>query len=342
MVGATDSSELAEFAVATVAARVRSWLRCRSWRADDWTAAELVAAKSGRTVSVVIPARDEEATVGEIVRTIRTSLVERHRLVDEVVVVDSRSRDATAAVAAGAGATVVAQDAVLHPLPGLTGKGEALWKGLAATTGDLVVFVDGDLYDFTADYVTGLLGPLLTNADVDYVKGFYHRPFLGEGRTDADGGGRVTELVARPLLNMYWPELSGFVQPLAGEYAGRREVLESIPFVAHYGVEVAHLIDLLECRGLDALAQVDLGIRTHRHQSTRALGRMAGQIILTIMERLDGYGRLVSAEPPSPLLAQFRGGGSGEGVDRELLVTDLTVRQRPPLATVRPAPACRD
>ncbi|EHR51539.1 glycosyl transferase [Saccharomonospora marina XMU15] len=353
MVGTTDSAELAELAElaetagvaelteVAVAARVRSWLRRRSWRADDWTAAELVAAKGARTVSVVIPARDEEATVGEIVRTIRASLVQRHALVDEVVVVDSRSRDATAAVAAGAGATVVAQDSVLAPLPGLTGKGEALWKGLAATTGDLVVFVDGDLFDFTADYVTGLLGPLLTDADVDYVKGFYHRPLVAEGRADADGGGRVTELVARPLLNMYWPQLAGFVQPLAGEYAGRREVLEAIPFVAHYGVEVAHLIDLLECRGLDALAQVDLGIRTHRHQSTQALGRMAGQIMLTIMDRLDGYGRLLSAEPPSPLLAQFRRGGSGHGhgVDRELLVTDLTVRQRPPLSTVRPAAA---
>ncbi|RBM18206.1 glucosyl-3-phosphoglycerate synthase [Prauserella sp. PE36] len=325
-----------------VPATIGTWLRRRSARADDWTAAELVAAKRGSTVSVVIPARDEQETVGEIVRTIRTALVEEHPLVDEVLVVDSHSSDATAEVAAAAGATVVAQDAVLYPLPGVRGKGEALWKGLAATTGDLVVFVDGDLCDFTAGYVIGLLGPLLTDPGVDYVKGFYHRPLVGAGHTDADGGGRVTELVARPLLNMYWPRLAGFVQPLAGEYAGRREVLEGIPFVTHYGVEVGHLIDLVEWRGLDALAQVDLGIRTHRHQGTHALGRMSGQIMLTIMDRLSAHGRLVSAEAPGTLLAQFRRGEPTHGVERELVLTDLALTQRPPLSTFRDREPLRD
>ncbi|WP_277681590.1 glucosyl-3-phosphoglycerate synthase [Saccharomonospora azurea] len=325
-IGLDPNAELA------LSPRVRSWLRRRSSRADDWTAAQLAALKGGRTVSVVIPARNEEETVGQIVRTIRTTLVEDNPLVDEVLVVDSRSRDATARVAAEAGARVVSQDDVLRPLPGMQGKGEALWKGLAATAGDLVVFVDGDLYDFTAGYVIGLLGPLLTDPEVDYVKGFYHRPLVNGSHTDADGGGRVTELVARPLLNMYWPDLAGFVQPLAGEYAGRREVLESIPFVTHYGVEVGHLIDLLRWRGLDALAQVDLGMRTHRHQGTQALGRMSGQIMLTIMDRLDRSGRLVAQEAPSTLLAQFRRAAEGA---RELVVTDLAVQERPPLRTVR-------
>lgn len=323
-----DSADLA------VSAEIGTWLERRSSRADDWTAAELVAAKRGRTVSVVIPARDEEETVGEIVRTIRATLVEDTPLVDEILVVDSHSQDATAEVAAGAGAAVVAQDEVLPSLPGLRGKGEALWKGLAATTGDLVVFVDGDLYDFTAGYVTGLLGPLLTDPGVDYVKGFYHRPLVGAGHTEADGGGRVTELVARPLLNMFWPELAGFVQPLAGEYAGRRDVLEAIPFVTNYGVEVGHLIDLVEWRGLDALAQVDLGMRTHRHQTTQALGRMSGQIMLTIVDRLKAYGRLSLSVPPATLLAQFRRGAATCGVERELVLTDLTLHQRPPLATL--------
>jgi glucosyl-3-phosphoglycerate synthase len=318
-----------------VSADVAGWLPRRSSRAGDWPVAELLAAKRGTTVSVVIPARDEEETVGEIVRTVRRDLVEARPLVDEIVVVDSRSRDATARVAAEAGARVVAQDEVLPALPGLSGKGEALWKGLAATTGDLVVFVDGDLYDFTSSYVTGLLGPLLTDETVDYVKGFYHRPLVGEAATDADGGGRVTELVARPLLNMYWPELAGLVQPLAGEYAGRREVLESIPFVVNYGVEIGHLIDILQARGLDALAQVDLGKRTHRHQSTPALGRMSGQIMLTVFDRLARYGRLVSSQPPATLLAQFHRGQSGHGVEREMVLTDLSCRQRPPLETLR-------
>ncbi|HVW42973.1 MAG TPA: glucosyl-3-phosphoglycerate synthase [Amycolatopsis sp.] len=318
-----------------VSADVGSWLPRRSSRAADWRAEDLLAAKRGTTISVVIPARDEETTVGDIVRTIRRDLVDAVPLVDEVLVVDSRSRDATARVAAEAGATVVAQDSVLPMLPGMAGKGEALWKGVAATTGDLVVFVDGDLYDFSSDYITGLLGPLLTDESVAYVKGFYHRPLVGSAGTDADGGGRVTELVARPLLNMYWPELAGFVQPLAGEYAGRREVLESVPFVVNYGVEVGHLIDILEARGLDAFAQVDLGNRTHRHQSTQALGRMSGQIMLTVFDRLERYGRLVSAQPPATLLAQFQRGDGVAGVEREMVLTDLTCEQRPPLATLR-------
>ena len=318
-----------------VSSEVDTWLARRSSRSSDWTAAGLLAAKRDARVSVVIPARDEEATVGDIVRTIRRDLVEEHPLVDEILVVDSRSQDATARVAMDAGATVVAQDSVLPELGGLAGKGEALWKGVAATTGDIVVFVDGDLYDFTSDYVTGLLGPLLTDPSVAYVKGFYHRPLVGSASTEADGGGRVTELVARPMLNMYWPELAGFVQPLAGEYAGRREVLESVPFVANYGVEVGHLIDLLESHGLDALAQVDLGHRIHRHQSTQALGRMAGQIMLTMFDRLERYGRLVSAQPPATLLAQFQRGQSDNGVEREMVLTDLTCAQRPPLVTLR-------
>ncbi|WP_318307359.1 glucosyl-3-phosphoglycerate synthase [Amycolatopsis solani] len=308
-----------------VSPEVGTWLARRSSKAEDRTVEDLVAAKRGTTVSVVIPARNEEATVGAIVGAIREEL--HGLLVDEILVVDSHSTDATAEVAAAAGADVVAQDAVFPGLDGLAGKGEALWKGVAATSGDLVVFVDGDLHDFTTDYVTGLLGPLLTDPSVAYVKGFYHRPLGAE----ADGGGRVTELVARPLLNMFWPELSGFVQPLAGEYAGRREVLESIPFVANYGVEIGHLIDLLELRGLDALAQVDLGHRVHRHQSTQALGRMAGQIMQTLFDRLQRYDRLITAVPPATTLAQFQRGASDSGVERELVLTDLTSPQRPPL-----------
>jgi glucosyl-3-phosphoglycerate synthase len=318
-----------------VTPEVGTWLDRRSSKAGDLTTAELVAAKRGTTVSVVIPARNEEATVGAIVTAIRDEL--QGVLVDEILVVDSHSTDATAEVAAAAGADVVAQGAVFPALGEHQGKGEALWKGVAATSGDLVVFVDGDLHDFTTDYVTGLLGPLLTDPSVAYVKGFYHRPLGAE----ADGGGRVTERVARPLLNMFWPELAGFVQPLAGEYAGRREVLESIPFVVNYGVEIGHLIDLLELRGLDALAQVDLGHRVHRHQSTQALGRMSGQIMQTLFDRLERYDRLVTAVPPATILAQFQRGTSTGGVERELVLTDLTSPQRPPLDSL-PAHALRE
>lgn len=314
---------------------VNEWLQRRSSRTEDWTAEQLLAAKGGTTISVVIPARNEEATVGAIVRTIRERLVEAVPLVDEVLVVDSRSTDDTARVATEAGATVVAEQHVLAQLPPMRGKGEALWKGLAASIGELVVFVDGDLREFTADYVTGLLGPLLTDRSVAYVKGFYHRPLVGQHGVQPDGGGRVTELVARPLLNMHWPALAGFVQPLAGEYAGRRAVLEQIPFMAHYGVEVGHLIDLHELVGLNALAQVDLGERKHRHQSIHALGVMASQIMLTVNDRLERYGRMIPADDPSTTLAQFRRGGDGVGVDRELVLNELNLDQRPPLRSLR-------
>src|SRR5205085_7306937 len=188
--------------------------------------------------------------------------------------------DRTGDVAAAAGARGISQDEITRDLPRMAGKGDALWAGLADACGDVVGFVDADLREFSPHFVTGLLGPLLTDESVDFVKGFYHRPLSGTHGVEPDGGGRVTELMARPLLNMYWPELAGFVQPLAGEYAGRREVLESIPCVVNYGVEIGHLIDILESRGLDALAQDDLGKRTHRHQNTHALGRTSGQIML--------------------------------------------------------------
>jgi glucosyl-3-phosphoglycerate synthase len=311
---------------------VHSWLVRRSSRVSQWPADKLLAAKGTTSVSVVIPARDEESTVGSIVDTIRHELVERVPLVDEILVVDSRSSDRTVAVAAAAGARVVAQDTVLAWLPRLDGKGEALWKGLAASEGDLVVFIDADLRGFTPDFVTGLLGPLLTDPAVAFIKGFYHRPFDHPAHPVPDGGGRVTELVARPLLNMYWPELAGFVQPLAGEYAGRRAVLEQVPFVTGYGVELGLLIDMVELVGLDAMAQVDLGCRRHTHQNNEALGRMAGQIMLTAFERLQRQGRIVMSEQPATLLAQFRRGDSSYGVHRELVVSDVAVPERPPLA----------
>jgi glucosyl-3-phosphoglycerate synthase len=295
----------------------------RDQHAARWPAGHLADIKGTNRISVVIPARDEESTIGPIVRMIRDRLIEDVPLVDELLVVDSYSRDRTAQVACEAGAWVVAQDDVLRQLPRMPGKGDALYKGLAASGGDVVVFIDGDLYDFSDRFVTDLLGPLLTEPQVAYVKGFYRRP-LGNEEV---GGGRVTELMARPLINAYWPELAGFVQPLAGEYAGRREVLERLSFVTHYGVEVGHLIDLLELVGLDALAQVDLGVRLHRHQSTHALGRMAGQILHTVLDRLHRSGRIVGGSPATTL-TQFVG-------SRSLVLTDVSVVNRPPLASLR-------
>ncbi|WP_211343108.1 glucosyl-3-phosphoglycerate synthase [Actinomadura pelletieri] len=309
---------------------VASWSARRTSTAADWPPHLLLAAKGDTRISVVLPARDEEATVGAIVTAVRTDLVERTPLVDEIVVVDSRSADRTAAVAAAAGAVVVAQDDVLPEHGRMSGKGEALWKSLAVTSGDLIVFVDADLREFTSSYVTGLLGPLLTDPSVGYVKGCYDRPLIDGDRRVEDGGGRVTELVARPLINLHWPLLAGVMQPLGGEYAGRRDLLERLPFVTGYGVELGLLLDVFQDSGLDAIAQVDLGRRVHAHQSTEALGAMSGQIMLTAWSRLERYGRMIPLEAPATALTRFRRGPDGH----DARTVDVAVGERPPMVEI--------
>lgn len=311
-------------------AEVRSWLHRRTSTAADWPVEALLEAKGATRVSVVLPARNERDTVGTIVAAIRRDLVEAIPLVDEIVVIDSRSADDTAAVAAMAGAEVFSQDSVLAHLPRMSGKGEALWKSLAVTTGDVIVFVDADLLDFDSCFVTGLLGPLFHDAGVSYVKGCYDRPFVtGQRRMDG-GGGRVTELVARPLINMHWPRLAGVMQPLGGEYAGRRTLLERLPFVTGYGVELGLLLDVLEDSGLDSLAQVDLGTRVHSHQPTEALGLMSSQIMHTAWSRLERHGRLLPLSDPSTVLAQFR------RVEQayDIRISDIRVDERPPMLEI--------
>ena len=274
---------------------VEAWSTYRTGNAAQWTARRLVRAKRGTgTVSVVIPARNEEATVGAIVATIRAHLIERVPLVDEMIVVDSRSTDAHRRGGARPPAPGwSARTTMTRGLPRLDGKGDALWAGLAAATRRrrrLRRRRPARLPRRTSS--PGCSARCSPTRRVAFVKGFYHRPLVGPAGVEPDGGGRVTELMARPLLNLFWPELAGFVQPLAGEYAGRRDVLERVPFVSGYGVEIAMLIDLLDLVGLDALAQVDLGERLHRHQGTEALGRMSAQIMLTAWSRLQRQGRV--------------------------------------------------
>ncbi|MFJ5834495.1 glucosyl-3-phosphoglycerate synthase [Streptomyces sp. NPDC093089] len=300
---------------------VERWLDRRSWSVEDRPLERILAAKRNTRVSVVLPALNEEATVGDIVAVIRRELMsEAVPLVDELVVIDSGSTDRTAEVAAAAGARVVARDAILPRIPAVPGKGEVLWRSLMVTSGDVVCFVDADLRDFSADFVTGIVGPLLTDPDVDFVKAMYDRPF-----GDAPGqGGRVTELVARPLLNLHWPQLAGFVQPLGGEYAARRSLLERLPFPVGYGVELGLLVDALHTVGLDALAQVDVGVRKHRHQDGRALGRMAAAIYRTAQLRLS-RGHLVR-----PRLTQFERGEKGF----EPRTYAVDTEERPPMAEI--------
>lgn len=310
---------------------VERWLSRRTSAAADWSVERLVAAKGSLTVSVVLPALDEEATIGAIVETIRTDLVEvAEPLVDELVVMDSGSTDRTAHVAAEAGAVVVHRCAVLPRIPSGPGKGEVLWRSLVATTGDVLVFVDADLRQFRSGLVTGLLGPLLTDRSVVLVKALYDRPLRDGTSVLPAGGGRVTELVARPLLNLHWPELAGVVQPLAGEYAARRGLLELLPFPTGYGVELALLVDTLTVAGLDSIAQVDVGERHHRHHDDARLGLMASEIMQTALARLEREGRIRRRAALNPTLAQYT------RVDGDLSVTthDVGLVERPPMITV--------
>lgn len=300
---------------------VERWLTRRSWSSGDRPLNRLTDARDAdphrTSVSVVLPALNEEATVGAIVATIRRELMEKVRLVDELVVIDSGSTDATAAVARAAGARVVHRDAILPRIPALPGKGEVLWRSLLVTSGEIVCFVDADLRDFSADFVSGTVGPLLTDPGVQFVKAMYDRP-LGDA---AGQGGRVTELVARPLLNLHWPQLAGFVQPLGGEYAVRRSLLERLPFPVGYGVELGLLVDALHTVGLDALGQVDVGVRIHRHQDGQALGRMAAAIYRTAQAAaLPGPSGAARADPVRARRGRLRaphpcGGHGGTAAD---------------------------
>jgi glucosyl-3-phosphoglycerate synthase len=265
--------------VAPPVERDRAGIRCVDHR--DYPLERLLAAKSDTTVSVCLPARNEEATVGAIVEVLHRNLL-RVGAVDEIVVVDDHSTDRTAQVARAAGARVVdARDVLVDAGLG-HGKGEVLWKSLLVTEGDVVVWCDADLRDFDARFVRGVLGPLLCDPGTDFAKGFYSRP-----EQDGTGGGRVTELVARPLVSLLFPELADLHQPLSGEYGGRRSVLERLPFVEGYGVEIGLCIDYVRRYGTGGLVQVDLDVRHHRNRSLEDLGPQAMAVMQTMLRRVD-------------------------------------------------------
>jgi glucosyl-3-phosphoglycerate synthase len=267
---------------------VDAWFDANTSAWCDHPLDELLAAKAsgGATVSLVVPARNEAATVGDVVGRVRSALMETTDLLDEIVVIDSDSTDDTYAVAEDAGAVVHRSAEIRPDLGSVPGKGEAMWKSLFVTGGDVLVFMDADLLDWDTHFVPGLLAPLLTRPEIALVKGFYERPLLGgDGEAAAYEGGRVTELVARPLLNLLFPELAGLVQPLAGEWAIRRSLFASLHVPSGYAVETTALIDTARTLGIEAIAQVDLGRRAHRHQALRDLGAMATQILAAVLDR---------------------------------------------------------
>lgn len=260
-----------------------TWLESNTWDRPRWSVDELVAAKDGRSISVVLPALDEASTVAGVIASIAPLT---GTLVDEIVVVDSGSVDDTIAIATAAGARVETRESALPDAPVIDGKGEVLWRALATTVGDIVVYIDSDLVDPSPGYVPNLVGPILTEPEVQLVKGYYRRPLIGPGGVDPSGGGRVTELSVRPLLSALIPELAAVIQPLAGEYAATRELLTSIPFASGYGVEIGILLDTYRRYGIDAIGQVNLGTRVHRNRDLVELGPMARQIVATMLGRL--------------------------------------------------------
>lgn len=289
--------------------------RVRTIEPDHRDLAELVAAKRDRTVAVCIPCRDEAETIGALVRTIRTQLVDAAGLVDELIVLDDRSTDATADVAAGAGASLIPIEKVHAEHGEGRGKGNALWASLLASSADIVAWIDGDLTTFEPVWITRLVAPLLDDPDIALVKAFADRP---ERR---DGGGRTTELVARPLLSLYFPALAHLRQPLAGEYAGRRTVLEALPFVEGWGVEIAMLIDIATRYGVGSIAQVDVGVREHTHRTLESLSVQAAEVMATVLARVPA-GSLLDGDRST--LRRIDG-----------TEVDLALTERPPIATLR-------
>ena len=241
----------------------------------------LVTKKNGRTISVCIPARNEAATIAPILLRIKRELMDAHPLVDQLIVMDHESTDQTAEVASECGATVISANDVMSQFGPALGKGDVLWRSVEASTGDIVVWLDADLASFTAQYVTALVEPMLNDDSITLVRANYLRTLHGEG----DEGGRVTELTARPILKLLYPELSHIRQPLGGEYAIRREVAQAMPFEIDYGVEIGLLIDIARTYGVDSIAQAELGVRTHRNRPLTELHEQAIQVMRAALTR---------------------------------------------------------
>ena len=283
--------------VEAISILVDKWFAENTFHADEFSRLrDLVALKQqqGVSISLALPALNEEETVGQVIRMMKKELMQRAPLLDEIVLIDSNSTDRTREIAANEGVPVHVHQNLLERLGARRGKGEALWKSLLVTRGDIIIWIDTDIVNIHPRFVYGIIGPLLLNPQVQFVKGFYRRPLKVGMKMQAGGGGRVTELTARPLLNLFYPELSGVVQPLSGEYGGRREALERAPFFSGYGVETGLLIDIYERYGVQAIAQVDLLERIHHNQHLEALSKMSFAIIQTVMRKLEKrFGRAV-------------------------------------------------
>ena len=318
--------------------KIEQWLETNTFHHGEfWDILKLVELKKKQKlkISLCIPTLNEEKTIGKEIVILRSELMERYPLVDEFAVIDSGSKDKTLEVAASFGADTYSAEEILREVGNKPGKGENLWKAIYQLKGDIIVYVDADISNIHPRFVTGIVGPLLLNEKTKYCKAFYDRPITYSTGVRASGGGRVTEILIRPLFSLFFPELTSLIQPLSGEFAVRREVLEKIPFPIGYGVETAHILDVYREWGLNAFAQCDLDQRIHRNQSTNALGKMSFGILQTFLNRMKRYGMIDKLPDMSTIYRQFQ----AEGNHYELLKKEIIEDERPPMITI---PAYRE
>lgn len=318
--------------------KIETWLETNTFHHGEfWDILKLVEEKEkkGLKISLCIPTLNEEKTIGKEIVIFKSELMERYPLVDEFAVIDSGSEDRTLEVAASFGADTYRAKDILPDVGDKRGKGENLWKAIYRLGGDIIVYVDADIKNIHPRFVTGIVAPLINNDTIQYCKAFYDRPMAYSTGIRASGGGRVTEILIRPLFSLFFPELTALIQPLSGEFAVRRGVLEKIPFPIGYGVETAHILDVFREWGLEAFAQTDLDQRIHRNQSTNALGKMSFGILQTFINRLKAYGMVDRLPEMATLYRQFQ----AEGNRYEQLTREIVEYERPPMITI---PAYRE
>jgi len=318
--------------------KIEKWLKTNTFHHGEfWDLRALVAQKKAQKlkISLCIPTLNEEKTIGKEIVILKSELMERYPLIDEFAVIDSGSEDKTLEVAASFGADTYSAADILPEVGHKRGKGENLWKAIYQLQGDIIVYVDADIKNIHPRFVTGIVAPLIYNESIKYCKAFYDRPMAYSSGIRPSGGGRVTEILIRPLFSLFFPELTALIQPLSGEFAVRREVLERISFPIGYGVETAHILDVYRQWGLEAFAQCDLDQRIHRNQSTNALGKMSFGILQTFINRLKSFDMVDRLPDLATLYRQFQ----AEGNRYEQVKREIVEYERPPIITI---PAYRD
>ena len=312
---------------------IDEWLRTNTFHHSQfWDLRQLVAEKQkqGLVISLCIPTLNEEQTIGKEVVLFKSELMDRYQLLDEIAVIDSGSTDRTLAVASSFGADTYLSADILPNLGSERGKGENLWKAIYELKGDIIIYVDADIKNIHPRFAYGLVAPLIYRPEIHYVKAFYDRPLVTSKEVRPSGGGRVTEILVRPLFSLFFPQLSALIQPLSGEYAVRRQVLEQLPFPIGYGVETSHLIDIYSELGLQAFAQTDLDQRVHRNQSTHDLGKMAFGILHTFLNRVRSRGIVSELSDLTPILRQFQ----VHNETYEQVLFEIREQERPPMITI--------